>query len=267
MSRLPEVAECFQSAGITALIYDPRSIGESDGMPRNDIDPYKQVEDFSDAVTYLVNQPEVDREQVSAWGISLSGAIALCAAALDDRIKSTIAVCPAVEYTYDKQKIAKVLTRCRQDRESQAKTNPPFYIPTFNASGENPAGFEFGYERERAARIFEAGVQLAPNHVNRTTVQSYYRLLAWNPSHIWKAFGTKPVFFIIPENDVLCPPDVQMRHLEAFQGPKKFYLQKDRGHMDVLDGENFEALVNMQMDFMRGVWGGEHFAESSSLAP
>ena len=34
-----EVAEQFQAASITALIYDPRTLGLSDGEPRNDIDP------------------------------------------------------------------------------------------------------------------------------------------------------------------------------------------------------------------------------------
>jgi len=250
MSRIPEAAEAFQKAGITALIYDPRSVGESEGEPRNDIDPYKQIEDFSDAATFLSSLPEVDRHRIAVWGISLSGAVALSAASLDTRIKLVIAVCPAVEYTYDEQKISKVLAKCAQDRESQSKGNPPLYIPTFNAFGENPAGFEFGYERERAAKIFQAGVQLAPNHVNRTTIQSYFKLLTWHPSSIWKAFGTKPVLFIVPENDTLCPPEVQLRHFESFKGPKKHYVQKDRGHMDVLDGDNFDDLMKMQIDFM-----------------
>ena len=44
---LPEVAEEFQSLGFNALIYDPRSTGDSDGTPRNEIDPMKQTEDLS----------------------------------------------------------------------------------------------------------------------------------------------------------------------------------------------------------------------------
>lgn len=44
---IPEVAEKFQSLGYNALIYDPRSIGDSDGSPRNQIDPHQQAEDLS----------------------------------------------------------------------------------------------------------------------------------------------------------------------------------------------------------------------------
>ena len=32
-----EIAEYFQQAGFTTLTYDPRSIGQSDGSPRNNI--------------------------------------------------------------------------------------------------------------------------------------------------------------------------------------------------------------------------------------
>lgn len=61
---VPEVAEQFQLANITALIYDPRSLGLSDGEPRNDIDPMKQVSDYSDALTFLLTHPLVNPGQI-----------------------------------------------------------------------------------------------------------------------------------------------------------------------------------------------------------
>jgi hypothetical protein len=44
---LPETAENFQALGYNVLIYDPRSIGESDGQPRNQPTPYQMAEDIS----------------------------------------------------------------------------------------------------------------------------------------------------------------------------------------------------------------------------
>ena len=43
---LGETAEAFQSAGFNTLIYDARGVGGSGGMPRNEIDPMKMVEDI-----------------------------------------------------------------------------------------------------------------------------------------------------------------------------------------------------------------------------
>lgn len=44
---LPEVAENFQSLGYNVLLYDARSIGASDGEPRNQPSPYQMAEDVS----------------------------------------------------------------------------------------------------------------------------------------------------------------------------------------------------------------------------
>lgn len=44
---LSETAEAFHSAGFNVLLYDARSVGGSEGLPRNQIDPAKMVEDIS----------------------------------------------------------------------------------------------------------------------------------------------------------------------------------------------------------------------------
>lgn len=46
-----QVAEWFGQNGVTALVYDARTLGSSDGLPRNDLDPQKMAEDNHDAVT------------------------------------------------------------------------------------------------------------------------------------------------------------------------------------------------------------------------
>jgi pimeloyl-ACP methyl ester carboxylesterase len=255
MNGIPNVAEAFQKAGITALVYDPRSVGFSDGEPRNDVDPYKQIEDYFDAITCLSNLPGVDKNRIAIWGISLSAAVALCVTAHDPRVKAAIAICPALQYTYDPQKITKVVAKCIQDRESQVKGNPPLYVPMLDKTGDNPAGFQLGYEREKAVKFLESGVELAPNFVNRTTIQSYHRLLRWRPATIFEGLKDTPVLFIVPENDKLCPADVQIQHYAALQCPKTCFVEKGKGHMDVLDGESFQRLMDLQLEFVQNTFG------------
>lgn len=134
---MPEVAEQFQLAGVTALIYDPRSIGLSDGSPRNEIDPAKQAEDYSDALSFLATQPMVDPNRIAFWGMSFSGMIALTAAALDKRAKLVIVVCALVKF-YEKDKVPKTLAMAIKDRQSQLRGNEPFYLPPFTSKGSNP---------------------------------------------------------------------------------------------------------------------------------
>ena len=259
MLGLPEAARAFQDAGITALIHDPRSVGQSDGNPRNDVDPFRQVGDYSDALTFLGSLHSVDPNRMGVWGISLSGAVALCATSFDKRAKLVIAVCPAAEYRYNHDKLPKVLAKCFQDRQSQVKGNPPFYLPMLSDSGENPAGFEFGFEREKAAQMVAAGnegKELAPGHVNRTTVQSYHKLMMWQPWSMWKYLDPTPVMFIVPEDDNLCPAEVQMRHFLALTGPKRSHIQAGRGHMDILEGDSFADLMALQIQFIRDALDG-----------
>ena len=247
--NLPDVAEGFQRAGITALIYDPRTIGLSGGMPRNDIDPMKQVEDYSDALTFLADHPMVDRNRMAFWGVSFAGTVSLCAASLDKRAKLVIAVCPLTKFEYTPDKLPKVLAKCMKDRESQVKGNPPFYLPMVTERGENPAGFGVGIDKEKYEQIVNAGKDIAPNHVNRTTIQSYHKMLLWQPFTLWQYLDPTPVLFLTPELDQLSPPALQRAHFEKLTGPKRHQIAMGQGHIDVLAGDNFPVLMKMQTDF------------------
>ncbi|RYC54292.1 hypothetical protein CHU98_g11916 [Xylaria longipes] len=251
LGGLPVLAEAFQAADITALLYDPRSVGSSEGEPRNDIDPFRQIEDYSDALSFLGTFPNVDSHQIGLWGISLSASVALTVAAFDKRAKLVIAVCPMSEYQYETAKMKKILRACFRDRESQVKGNPPFYVPMVDDNGQSPAGLEFGVDRERAAEWAKGGVELAAHYVNHTTIQSYHKIAMWHPWPIWKHIAPTPVLFLIPEQDTICPPEEQMRHYNDLQGPKMCYLRKGKGHLDLLEGGNVGEVAKLQVDFFQ----------------
>jgi hypothetical protein len=46
-----KIAAWFANHGLNVLLYDARTLGASDGLPRCDLDPQKMAEDNSDAVT------------------------------------------------------------------------------------------------------------------------------------------------------------------------------------------------------------------------
>jgi alpha-beta hydrolase superfamily lysophospholipase len=49
---LDKYAEAFVKAGLASVVYDNRGFGESDGDPRQEIDPWLQIRDYSDAITF-----------------------------------------------------------------------------------------------------------------------------------------------------------------------------------------------------------------------
>ena len=251
---LPEVAEHFQRDGITALIYDPRNTGLSDGYPRNEIDPAKQVEDYSDALTFVQKQPTVDPTKVSFWGMSFSGSIAACAAALDKRAKSLVMVCPFVKF-YTDEKRSKVLAKAMADRISQDKGNTPFYMAPFNSNGDNPAGMAAGGGVEAYNFMVNVKERGAPSFENRTTIQSYYKIAMWQPWSLLHYINPTPVMMIIPEKDKISNPDDQKAVFNEFEGPKRVVTAREKGHLDILSGNGSYELMSKQVNFINDIMG------------
>lgn len=257
MLGLPDVAAHFQSSGFTALLYDPRSTGLSDGQPRNDIDPTLQVSDYCDALTFLAAHASVDPTHVFLWGMSFAATVALCAASLDKRARAVIAVCPLTDFTYTAEKLPQVLAKCMQDRASQVAGNEPMYLPMLNARWENPAGFGLGIDAERYGKIVHAGKEIAPRHVNRTTMQSYFKMVMWQPFSLWRLLAPTPVMFVVPELDRLSPAEVQLEYFAKLDGPKRLHVEKGVGHLEIMEGLQMEKLIDLQVQFLRDVMDGK----------
>lgn len=251
---LPDVASQFQLSGINALIYDPRSIGLSDGTPRNEIDPMKQTEDYSDALTYMSALPSVDSSKIAFWGMSFGGTVAMCAAALDKRAKMCIAVCPLMTF-YTDSRLRSVLNKCMTDRQSQLRGNPPYSLAPFTANGVNPAGMADGGGLEAYEFMVNVRDKGAASFVNKTTIQSYYKIAMWQPRSIFKLMQT-PVMMLVPELDVISTPQDQMAVFDGLTGPKRAYMVKGQGHLNVLSGDEFLGLMERQADFIQDVLEG-----------
>lgn len=84
-------AEELAARGFAALAFDPSFTGESGGEVRNVASPDINTEDFSAAVDFLSTRDFIDPERVGILGICGWGGMALNAAAMDTRIKATVA--------------------------------------------------------------------------------------------------------------------------------------------------------------------------------
>ncbi len=84
-------AQEMAKRGFLTLAFDPSFTGESGGQPRYMASPDINTEDFQAAVDFLYVQDEVDPEKIGIIGICGWGGMALNTAALDTRIKATVA--------------------------------------------------------------------------------------------------------------------------------------------------------------------------------
>ena len=83
------VCEQFESWGYVALRFDYRGCGDSGGEPGRVI-AMEEVSDAQNAVTYMAARPEVDPARIALCGSSLGAAVAVYAAAIDDRVGAVI---------------------------------------------------------------------------------------------------------------------------------------------------------------------------------
>lgn len=84
-------AQTMAERGFVTLAFDPSFTGESGGEPRYMASPDINTEDFQAAVDFLTVQAAVDPEKIGIIGICGWGGLALNAAALDTRVKATVA--------------------------------------------------------------------------------------------------------------------------------------------------------------------------------
>ena len=84
-------AQHFAERGFLTIAFDPSFTGESGGEPRRMASPDINTEDFLAAVDFLSVQDNVDAQRIGIIGICGFGGMAVNAAAIDPRIKATVA--------------------------------------------------------------------------------------------------------------------------------------------------------------------------------
>ena len=75
---LDRFAEAFAAAGLGSVVFDNRNFGASDGEPRQEIDPWRQVRDYRDAITYRRDRGRDGRRPHWYLGIELQRRTCSC---------------------------------------------------------------------------------------------------------------------------------------------------------------------------------------------
>ena len=84
-------AQTMAERGFLTIAFDPSFTGESGGQPRYMASPDINTEDFMAAVDFLSLNEKVDPDRIGIIGICGWGGMAINTAALDTRVKATVA--------------------------------------------------------------------------------------------------------------------------------------------------------------------------------
>ena len=131
----PHYAEAFVRAGCAALVFDYRRFGDSDGSPRQHLDPNDQIEDYKNAISFAETLDVADADRIAVWGISYSGGHALIVGATDPRVKCVVSTIPVVDGLLNMQKVhgaigfRRLRDAVTEDRRKRYSTGEYGYIP------------------------------------------------------------------------------------------------------------------------------------------
>jgi fermentation-respiration switch protein FrsA (DUF1100 family) len=238
---LDRYAEVFAEAGFCALVYDNRNLGASDGEPRQEIDPWAQVRDFRDAITYARTLDEVDGERIGIWGSSYSGAHALVVGAMDRRVKCVVSQVPLISGYANARRlvradmIAPFQGMFAADREARFRGEPPQTVAAVAPEGEpcampTPDSYEW----------FTSTHELrAPAWRNEVTLRSVEMFWEYEPGAYLPYVSPTPLLMVVAIGDHLTVSDVAIDAYERAREPKR---------LELLSGRHFDAYVQ---DFER----------------
>jgi len=223
---MPAYARAFNEAGINALVFDYRNLGVSDGGDRQHLDPWAQIRDYQNAISFLERHDAVDPKRIGVWGISYSGGHALILAANDPRVRSIVSQIPVIDGyenmrrvhgTMGHRKLWDLILRDRKLRYD--KPGERLFLPHASAMPESEVSAWPFPETEATFRAIRESE--APLYQNRSTVESVDLLLNYDVGPFVKRIYDTPTFMVVAEGDDLTLWDLEIGAFNAIPTTRK----------------------------------------------
>ncbi|MEE6177719.1 alpha/beta hydrolase [Mycobacterium sp. 050134] len=231
--QLDHYAALFAAAGFSVLLYDHRSFGTSDGSPRYEVDPYQQIADWQDAITFALSQPEFDDSvTIGVFGSSYAGGLAMVIAACDQRVGTVVAQIPNVSghrnspLLLGEDGIAEVRRRSAVDRAARLAGGEPEMVPVFTTVQGGFCALPPAVDGDYIASLEAAGTWR-----NTVTLRSVEHLVDFEPAGWVPFIAPKPLLMIVGEHDECTFVEVQ-REIFATAGEPKKLVEHPGGHFD-----------------------------------
>lgn len=229
-------AQAFAAAGLGVLLYDHRCFGASEGTPRQEIDPWRQVEDLRHAVTFAAGLPGIDSRRLGLWGSSFGGGHALVIAATDRRVRCVVAQVPTTDGSQAaRRRVAgdaelALLRRFAEERQRRARDEPATYVPLFGSSTSNAV-----YRSDEAVAWYTAAYARAPGATPEVTLRSLEAARGYDPADFIARISPTPLLMQIAERDSVTPTDLALAAYARALEPKALQLVPGAGHFDVYE--------------------------------
>jgi uncharacterized protein len=229
---LERFARAFAEAGFVVLLHDHRNFGTSDGMVRQDIDPWRQIADWRRAISILESLPEVDPRRIGVWGTSYAGGHVLVLGATDRRIRAVVAQVPTI--SGHEQGLRRVQPDATvalerlfdEDERGQFRGEPPRRQQVVGDDASVPASY-----RTKDAIAFYLQPVPPGVWINEVTVRSGRLARMYEPGAWVSRISPTPLLMVVALADHITLTDLELRAYEQALEPKKL-VTIEGGHFD-----------------------------------
>lgn len=220
----PAYARAFAEAGLLALVFDYRNFGASDGEVRQHIDPWQQIADYRNAISFVETRPDVDPDRIGVWGISYSGGHVLVLGAIDSRVKALTGIVPVID-GFENMRLAHGTVGFRRfneallhARRNKHLTGEVTYIQHQPAEEGEVSTWPFPKSKKVFAQLKE---REAPRYDGRATAESSELLLAYSVlPYLPRLLGT-PTKLVVAEGDDHTHWDLALDAYDRIPGDRK----------------------------------------------
>jgi len=218
-------AQAFAEDGFVVLLHDHRNFGASDGDPRQDVDPWRQIADWRRAISFLESRPEVDAERIGVWGTSYAGGHAIVLGATDPRLRCVVAQVPTISgFEQGLRRVppeaeAALEEAFADDDRAQARGEPPGYQAIVSADPAVPASY-------RAPDAIDFYLQPIPDGrwQNTVTIRSTRAARMYEPGGWIGRVSPTPLLVVVALNDTITVTDLALAAYERALEPKRLEL-------------------------------------------
>lgn len=258
---LDRYAEVFAAAGLASIVYDNRNLGASGGEPRQEIDPWAQIRDYRDAISFAETLPGTDPERIGIFGSSYSGGHVMAVAAIDRRVKAVVAQAPLISGHANIRRLIRAdrLTGLRAlfdaDRRARYRGEPPMTLPVVDQAPDAPSALP---TPDSWQWFTETHAARAPSWRNEITLRSVEMLTEYEPAIYLPFVSPTPLLMIVALDDHLTVADLALEAFETARHPKKL-VTLPGGHFDAYVSE-FAAASEAATD-----WFAQHLVDARGV--
>ncbi|MCD6571594.1 MAG: alpha/beta hydrolase [Deltaproteobacteria bacterium] len=246
--RLPAYAERFLEKGMSIFLFDYRNFGDSDGLPRNLVNPFRHIQDWKAAIYHVRTLKGINTNKIGLWGTSFSGGHVIVTAASDPKIAAIVSQVPWMDgissaLMVDWKYTITAMVSAFRDILKTIALREPYYVPVVGEPDTfavmNSPDCKPGYM---------ALVPRGSSWKNECPARIFIYLLIYRPLSFAERVKC-PALLIMAEKDFGISPKAVEKCADRMSNATLIRLPV--GHFEPYVGDLFEQTVEKQTNFLK----------------